>query len=256
MAESGGPSRADRAYAGWIGPVRPGTSPGPSRPGWAGRAGRRLYQTGQAQAGPVAAAVAEFLANAYKHPPWLDGLIIGGITTLCVTLLVYVRTMRIQERLSQIQAWLRSTGADASLDRLKVTAHDETAALRHAINRMSTYLARARAASSDQRFLQNVIDTLPDPLVVLDANGVVELSNSRFSALLSFDGTLGPVGRGLGTLAGTQMPSWYREILDTGTVAAIEVDFMGPDGEAISLLASGALLRDESDLPSRVVLLV
>ncbi len=131
---------------------------------------------------------------------------------------------------------------------------DEMDALKQSLNEMTAYLVVAREARVDRHFLQSVIDAMPDALVVLDANGVVELANRRFSEQLGLDAAIGAVGQGLGTLVGVRMPPWYRTLLDSGVLSREVIRFTPKGGTPISMVTSGALVRDEDDRPSWVVL--
>ncbi|MCB9530063.1 MAG: PAS domain-containing protein [Myxococcales bacterium] len=131
---------------------------------------------------------------------------------------------------------------------------DEIDALEQALNEMTAYLVIAREARVDRHFLQSVIDAMPDALVVLDANGVVELANRRFSEHLGLDARIGAVGQGLGTLVGVRMPAWYRTLLETGVLTQEAIKFTPKGGHPITMVTSGALIRDEDERPSWVVL--
>jgi signal transduction histidine kinase len=209
--------------------------------------------------GPIiAVGVATAVGSLLPLPPWMIGLITGAVTSTLIAVVLSARTQKVEYQLREVEAELRAIVRGAIPDRVMGDGDAETLALRQVIDTVSKVLIEAKATDSDHRFLQNVLDTLPDPLVVLDSRGMVELSNRRFSDLLSFDETMGPVGRGLGTLAGVAMPDWYRQILDADadSAEAVEVEFTGSDGEIVTMLASGALLRDTENRPSRVVLLV
>jgi signal transduction histidine kinase len=218
----------------------------------------RIYRllVATAVASPIIAALpAWLLGDQMGLPVWLVGVIVGGGLATVATAIIWLVAQRFRESLRETVDWVRAASRGALDSRLTVHDDDEAAILKRAINELSAHLILAQEVNVDRRFLQNVIDAIPEPLVVLDANGVVALSNKRFSEMLKFDGSFGPIGRGLETLAGVQMPLWYRQLLD-GSSGPFEIDFQTRDGQPISLLVSGALLHDSADQLSGVVLLV
>ena len=203
----------------------------------------------------VAVGPAWVLGEAMGLPVWLVGVIVGGGLATAATGVIWFFAQRFRDSLDETVHWVRRASRGELEGRLDVTEVDEAAALKQAINELSAHLVLAQDVNVDRRFLQNVIDAIPEPLIVLDANGVVALSNRKFSEMLKFDGSFGPIGRGLETLAGIQMPTWYRQLLD-GSTGPFEIDFQNRDGESVSLLVSGALLKEEKQDLAGVVLLV
>jgi signal transduction histidine kinase len=127
--------------------------------------------------------------------------------------------------------------------------------LNDAFNQLITSLVLAKEAMIDRDMLQRVLDGVPDPLVVLDGNGVVELSNKKFNERLQFADELSIIGKGVGTLSGQNMPSWYMDLIRHGALIDEPVDFKTTEGETISLLLSGTMIQNTNDHTSRVVLL-
>ncbi|MEE2787427.1 MAG: ATP-binding protein [Myxococcota bacterium] len=197
-----------------------------------------------------------FLMPTYIEDGWLLGVVAGGLVSIVIALLSWTAARRFERDLSDTVSWVRAANRGALGGRLPILPNDHFVDLKKAVNQMAAQLIVAQEATSDRRFLQAVIDALPEPVVVLDANGVVELANRRFAVVLDFDGTVGPVGRGLGTLAGIELPPWYRKLLDGESGDPFEVQFRSRTGKVIGLKVSGALLRSEEGLPDRVVLQV
>jgi len=139
---------------------------------------------------------------------------------------------------------------------LEIDPREDLAALKLAINEMSSFLLVAQEARVERLFLQGVIDAMPEALVVFDANGVVEFTNLRFSQLEG----LGPRpqlrGAGFGTLFGDKVPDWYVQLLTSGSLSVEEIDFLDPDGKTVTVLASGSLMRDDDGEPERIILVV
>ncbi|MBV71379.1 MAG: hypothetical protein CMH52_08510 [Myxococcales bacterium] len=195
-----------------------------------------------------------FVSTHIELPIWLLGLFVGTLTAIPIALVAFIKTSGIESQLNEVEQWIVHT-AQESGDEIKRRGDGQGPSIDQAIKTVSHTLASAKAADSDQQFLQSILDSLPDPLVVLNASGLVEFCNSRFSELLRFTSRDGPIGYGLTTLVGQETPAWYRQIKRDGSVAAIEVELTTPDKRAVKVLATGVLL-DEKPEDSRVLLLV
>ncbi|MCA9538243.1 MAG: PAS domain-containing protein [Myxococcales bacterium] len=212
--------------------------------------------TGFAVSIPVVCAALAWVLDALGTPPVLIGAAIGLPLALLTALAGRTLLRRVARPLRAVIGRIDEIAAGQLDGRLGIErVEDEMDLLQRAIDEMTAYLLVAREARVDRHSLQSVIDAMPDALVVLDANGVVELSNRRFGALLGLDAGQGPAGQGLGTLTGVRVPPWYRTLLDTGTLHQQEIHFITADLGRITMVASGALIRDADDRPQRVVLL-
>ncbi|MCK6571770.1 PAS domain-containing sensor histidine kinase [Myxococcota bacterium] len=112
---------------------------------------------------------------------------------------------------------------------------------------MRTVLAQLEVAGQaldERQSMQDVIDSMPDSLVVLDANGVVELCNRTFAQRTSYESPAEVVGTGLEGLVGEARPAWYATVIDTGELVAQDVRFRTKTGSAITLKTSGQVRGD------------
>ena len=127
--------------------------------------------------------------------------------------------------------------------------------LGNAFDRITASLLLARNAVSDRDQLQAILDGVPDPLVVLDGNGVVEWSNQRFDQELQFDESLSLLGRGVGTLAGQNLPNWYMSLIRHGELVNEPVSFKTKDQKDTTLSVSGTMIENQESGRTQVVLL-
>lgn len=204
---------------------------------------------------PVFGALAAWALDALGAPGWLAGVAIGAALAAAAGAIGTWFMRRVARPLGRVMQHVEAVSQgrlDMSFD--VPVVHDEIDALKQVLNEMTAYLIIAREARVDRHFLQSVIDAMPDALVVLDANGVVELANRRFSEHLGLDARIGAVGQGLGMLVGVRLPAWYRTLLESGVLTQEAIKFT-PKGKApITMVTSGALIRDDEDRPSWVVL--
>lgn len=112
----------------------------------------------------------------------------------------------------------------------------------------------AGQAILDRQALQEVIDSMPDSLLVLDDNGVVDLCNRTFALRTQNAGAEEVVGLGLEGLVGDPRPVWYVALREAGELLACDVRFRAVDGSAVTLKTSGQVLRSEDGSPRGVVL--
>ena len=182
-----------------------------------------------------------------------------GAASLLTTLLLTVIALKLVQRrirvpLSQLVAAIERV-VEGHYDERSMIASKELAQVGASFNQLVTALVLAKEAMSDRDLLQQIIDGIPDPLVVLDGNGVVELSNRQFNEKLRFSDDFDVLGRGVGTLSGQNMPAWYMSLIRHGRLDSEPVDFKTPDGDKVNLLLSGSMIRTPHDRSSRVVLL-
>lgn len=223
------------------------------RPGLSGRVYRALAIF--AVAGPVLGALADWGLASLGAPPWIAGAAVGVVLAAAAGMVGAYFVRHVARPLKEVMGRIEQVARGQLDGHFDVSAvEDEMDALKQSLNEMTAYLLVAREARVDRVFLQSVIDAMPDALVVLDANGVVELANRRFSEQLGLDAEIGAVGQGLGTLVGVRMPPWYRTLLDSGVLTREVIKFSPREGPPISMVTSGALLRDEAGKPSWVVL--
>ncbi len=222
-------------------------------PALAGRVYRALAIF--AIAAPIVGAIAMWLLVAAGAPPWLAGAALGLVMAGAAGAVGAFFVRRVARPIRQVVRRIEDVAQgrlDGHFDVPEV--EDELDALKQSLNEMTAYLLVAREARVDRHFLQNVMDAMPDALVVLDANGVVELANRRFSEQLGLDAEIGAVGQGLGTLVGVRMPPWYRTLLESGVLTREVIGFTPKQGQPISMVTSGALVRDADGKPTWVVL--
>ena len=134
---------------------------------------------------PVLASVLNWLLiEQFKGEPWSVGLAIGVLLALIAVILVWMITQRLKRPLEELMGSLNRVADGQYDEHFNPQGTQDLVELAEAFNNLTTSLLIAREAMMDRDQLQQVLDGIPDPLVVLDGNGVVELSNRRFNELL------------------------------------------------------------------------
>ena len=131
---------------------------------------------------------AEERARAFEHTVVAAVIIALGLGLLFSILL----TTRILRPLGVVSAAVRRFGEGDLRARAGIVGSDEIAAVAAEFNRMAERLERYRVSSlgellQAQQAAQAAIDGLPDPVLLLDANGELRGANSAAARLLGID---------------------------------------------------------------------
>jgi two-component system, NtrC family, sensor histidine kinase KinB len=145
------------------------------------RAIRELNQRNMEQASSKA------LHTATVSEIWL--IVALAVTTLLAGLLIWSTTRSILRPIQAVTQSAIAIGAGNLNQVVPVVSHDEMGQLAEAFNRMSRQLRGYRDSHSAhllrvQRTSQATIDSFPDPVLVLDPNGRVEMANPAAHRLL------------------------------------------------------------------------
>jgi PAS domain S-box-containing protein len=181
---------------------------------------------------------------------------VGAALGLGMVLVLSTMHRRVQAPLEHLLVRVQEVSSGELTKTLEIDPTEELGALKIAINEMSAFLLLAQEAQVEGLFLQGVIDAMPEALVVFDGNGVVEFTNRRFNLLEGIGRRPQLLGAGMGTLFGQTAPAWYDTLLTKGILSLHEVEFLGPDGQTVPVLASGSLMRDEDGEAARIILVV
>lgn len=117
-----------------------------------------------------------------------------------------------------------------------------------------TQLHLAGQALDDRQAMQDVMDSMPDSLLVVDAEGSVEFCNRTFAQRLRFASPADVIGLNLETLVGEVRPQWFAKLLESGELQASNVGFRGTDQGAITLKTTGRVRTSIDGTPRGAVL--
>jgi PAS domain S-box-containing protein len=122
--------------------------------------------------------------------------------------------------------------------RLAVSGNDELSDLAEALNRMAGDLRQSRQEVVDGRdFLFEVINSMADALVVLDAAGKIVVVNAATHAMLGYESEL--IGLPIDTIM-TDPP--LDEVAERGILWNVEAEFLNKSGSAIPVAFSCSVL--------------
>lgn len=136
---------------------------------------------------------------------------------------------------------------------IQVQSRDEIGHLAEAFNQMTVNLRQTTVSRS---FMENVINTMNDMLLVISPDGRIQDANQAFMRSFEYDRSE-LLGSTLGNFAGRGKsccfsPS-FSEVLEKGTVAGVEAVGCAKSGRTIPILYSMAVMTDEKGQPRAVI---
>ncbi|MFZ0257979.1 MAG: response regulator [Gammaproteobacteria bacterium] len=121
-----------------------------------------------------------------------------------------------------------------------------------ALNRILEEKVAARTAEVDRakQYLENIIQTMGEALLVLDPQGIIKSANPAAYRMLSYpDSAL--IGMSIGDVfeeaepeqAGAFMGIWLEALIRTGVISNIEARFIAQDGRRLPILFSRSAMK-------------
>ena len=175
-------------------------------------------------------------------------VLIYGITVVLITFMITVVAVillakhftlplvRLREAASRI--------AKGDLDfHIPVGSRDEIGALARSFNVMTTELQKTTVSKN---YVDNILGSMVDTLVVIDANGVVQMVNPALLRLLDHrekDLVGKPFTKLLKDTAVLNGPAW-RRFLESGTIKNFELTYVTRRGESVPMNFNGSLMSD------------
>lgn len=141
-------------------------------------------------------------------------------------------------RIEQLRLGASRFAHDEESGKLTVSGNDELRDLADALNHMASDLRQSRQEVVDGRdFLFEVINSMADALVVLDAAGEIVVVNAATHAMLGFESEL--IGLPIATIM-TDPP--LEEVAERGILWNVEAEFLNKSGAAVPVAFSCSVL--------------
>jgi Amt family ammonium transporter len=132
-------------------------------------------------------------------------------------------------------------------------SRDEIGHLAQAFNQMT---ANLRQTTVSRTFMENVINTMNDMLLLISPEGLIQDANQAFLNLFEYD-LNDLVGRSLDNFAGRGsdccFSSAFADVLEKDSVAGIEAEGYTKSGRCVQLLFSMAVMNDSAGQPLTVI---
>lgn len=195
-------------------------------------------------------AIHPILVELGVQPVVASGALLGLAAVLCGAIVVFQRA-RTRARIAEATRIWEEMARGRPVNELP----QGFAPLWSQMRSMLSQLEVAGQALDDRQSMQDVIDSMPDSLLVLDAEGTVEFCNRTFAQRLHFGTSTDVVGLGLEVLVGEARPLWFAALMETGELQACDVRFRGAD-EALATLKTTGRMRTSIDGTPRGAVLV
>ncbi len=165
-------------------------------------------------------------------------LLLASIVLLLAIGIGSVVARAIIGRIEQLRLGASRFAHEEEPGRLTVSGNDELSDLADALNRMAADLRHSRQDVVDGRdFLFEIINSMADALVVLDAAGSIIVVNAATHAMLGFESEL--IGLPIATI---MIDPPLAEVAERGILWNVEAEFLNKSGIAIPVAFSCSVL--------------
>lgn len=134
-----------------------------------------------------------------------------------------------------------------------ITSHDEIGQLAVAFNDMTEKL---RSTTVSREYMEKLIDSMNDVLIVISPEGVVQSVNRAYCELFEYKPNE-VIGRRIEEFGKIDAPlciySAFKHALSDERVHGIECTCLKSSGESVPMLFSMAVMKDESNSPQAVI---
>lgn len=138
-------------------------------------------------------------------------------------------------------------------DPITITSHDEIGHLARAFNSMTDKL---RTTTVSREYMEKLIDSMNDVLIVISPAGVVQSVNRAYCELFGYRSE-SVVGRSLTDFDEQDAPlcmfSAFSHALEHGPIHGIESNCRTAHGDIVPMLYSLAVMKDENGQPQAVI---
>lgn len=196
---------------------------------------------------------------------------VAVLDVVLVAMFSFLLGMYLTRNLSRLEQAARNLADGALGEHVDVSGRDEVAAVARSFNVMSEKLrqshdelqgalAESRRTSDDlaekQAYLDNILGSMADILMVLNLDGSIRSTNPAFHATLGY-GLAEVEGRSVDVVLHGDQPSsetsWLAGLLAGEAASDIELTLMTEGGARVPVILEGAVMRDADDAPEAVV---
>jgi PAS domain S-box-containing protein len=172
-------------------------------------------------------------------------LISTAVCLIVAVLLSGIISRTISHPIVRLQRAVSAVGRGRLRTRITLDTRDEIGMLAGAFNRMVSDLSRTTVSKS---FMDDIIRSMPDALLVLDTRGRISLWNEAGARMLGREGA-DLRGRHIGAvLAGVEGEPELAAMVEDGTLAGGEKTLLGGEGRRIPVIFSGSAIKGEGGM--------
>jgi PAS domain S-box-containing protein len=177
-------------------------------------------------------------------------LMLGVICLLIGAGITWLLANTITKPIEQLTSMTKAVAAGNYEHKLNITSKDEIGVLASGFNQMIMEINKSRDALTNAKdYVERIIDSMSDCLIVLDPAGEISLANPAALALLGY-GYQEIIGMEFDRIIGSSKKHDARpdlmERLVKETISQMECRFQSKRGDRIPMLFSSSVLRDKS----------
>ena len=203
------------------------------------------------------AALADRSEAAVSAATWTGRLGLAGavLVFLVVVALGFTLTRFVSRSLGGLTSAALAIGEGRWSRRLAVTSEDEVGQLSAAINQM---IEQISSTTVSKGYVENIVQSMADPLVVVDPNVQIAMVNQAALDLLGYERgeLLGKPVTTIFALSGRDRGAVIKKTIEQGLAGNVETKFKAKnsaDGDDIPVSLSSALVREGNDVQGLVI---
>ena len=205
----------------------------------------------------VQAALTERADAAERAATWAGWLGLGAaaLVFLVVAMLGFFLTRFVARSLGGLTKAAHAIGEGRWSRRLAVTSDDEIGQLSAAINQM---IEEISSTTVSKGYVENIVQSMADPLVVVDPNVQIAMVNQAALDLLGYERgeLLGKPVTTIFALTGRDRGAVIKRTIEQGLAGNVETRFKAKssaDGDDIPVSLSSALVREGNEVQGLVI---
>lgn len=179
--------------------------------------------------------------------PFVLGILVLGITAAIIFAAAITRPIAL------LTGAVRRLSMGEINEPIAITSHDEIGQLARAFNSMTDKL---RTTTVSREYMEKLIDSMNDVLIVISPEGVIQSVNSAYCELFGYRSE-NVVGKSLTDFDESEAPlcmfSAFAHALEHGAVHGIESNCRTAHGDIVPMLYSLAVMKDEEGYPQAVI---
>ncbi len=179
---------------------------------------------------------------------------------LAVVFLIFFLNLWITEPLNKLVTTIKhiSKKKDYTAEQVEIKSSDEIGELGQSFNQMTDALKVAQNnLSAAHMYVENIINSMVDTLIVCNAQGVIEKINSSTRILLGYE-EKELIGQSFHSIITKEDLFNWNDLLQntqTGVVSDVDINYRTKNGEAIPISLTGSSMQDSDGMFSAIVML-
>ncbi|MEM1044063.1 MAG: ATP-binding protein [Bacteroidota bacterium] len=180
------------------------------------------------------------------------GVSASALLLFIVLVLGIYLTRFVGRSLRELTAAARAIGEGRLDERVEITSNNEIGQLGRAINEMMDQFSSTTVSKG---YVENIVQSMADPLVVVDPNVKISMVNQAALDMLGFERSdlLGKAVMAIFAHTGRNRGVEIKQTIEQALTGNVETSFRAKAGTGIPVSLSSALVRDGSEVQGLVI---